>query len=88
MEKLEMRFYAELVGDIVEAKQIMIDYAASPYPSNYFIDKTVEINSQDVADLAQTMKAREDYLVDRYSIRINLCKLFNKTYKKLKECVK
>lgn len=88
MEKLEMRFYAELVGDIVEAKQIMIDYAASPYPSNYIINKSVEIDSQAVADLAQTMKAREDYLVDRYSIRINLCKLFNKTYKKLKECVK
>ena len=84
MQKLELRFYAEMVGDIVEAKEIMIDYAASPYPSNYFIGKTVEINSQDIADLAQTMKAREDYILDRYSIRIKLYKLCKNIYKKLK----
>ena len=78
MNKQDIRFYVDMVGDIVEAPDAMLEYAEKPYPSNYNNSIRIYIGSQDFADIVQVIKAREDAIIDQYSIQIKLVKLFNK----------
>jgi hypothetical protein len=84
MNKQDIRFYIDMVGDIVEAPDAMLAYAQKPYPSNYNNFIRISIGSQDFADIVQLIKAREDAVIDQYSIQIKLVKLFNKLSKTFK----
>ncbi len=84
MNKQDIRFYIDMVGDIVEAPDAMLEYAEKPYPSNYNSFVHISIGSKDFADIVQLIKAREDAIIERYSIQIKLFKLFNKLSKTFK----
>lgn len=77
MEKNSKRFYVEMIGDIVNAEQVVMEFALEPHFNAHFTHSPITIDGYDIADLAALMKGREDYLIDKYSFRKRLFNLFN-----------
>ena len=82
MEKNNRRFYVEMIGDIVNAEQVVMEFALEPHFEAYFTHSPITIDGYDIADLATLMKGREDYLIDKYSLSRKLTNTFNKLRRK------
>lgn len=82
MEKNDKRFYVEMIGDIVNAEQVVMEFALEPHFEAHFTHSPVTIDGYDIADLATLMKGREDYLIDKYSFSRKLTNTFNKLRRK------
>jgi len=82
MEKNGKRFYVEMIGDMVNAEQVVMEFAMEHRFDAYFTHSTITIDGYVISDLATLMKGREDYLIDKYSFSRRLTNMFNKLRRK------
>lgn len=85
MEKLDHRFYVEMVSDIVGCDQDLIESAVmiEGDPLTTTDSPKATIAAFDLADIAHTIMAREHYLIDKYSLTIRIQDFVDKVKKVL-----
>ncbi len=87
MDKQPFEFYSTLIADMTNIPDSIVIQANS-YAEGEILFSITDKLSDDIKiwelfDLASTMKAREDLLHDKYSLAINLEKLYVYSKKKL-----